>query len=63
MLVENRHSLIVDVTATTADGTAEVDTALLVAYGLGQRRPHPVPPAAEAYDGLDLVKRRCVIWE
>ncbi len=39
VLIENRNGLIVDAMATTADGKAEADAALLMAASLRKRRP------------------------
>lgn len=57
VLVENRQGLIVDAMATMADGTAEADAALLMAWRLQQGERRKVTLAADrAYDRRDLVQ-------
>ncbi|MEO7890992.1 MAG: IS5 family transposase [Vicinamibacterales bacterium] len=42
VLMENRHGLVVDAMATTADGTAERDAAMLLLHGQPRRRGRTV---------------------
>jgi transposase len=58
VLIENRNGLIVDAMATTADGTAEADAALLMAAKLSrrQRRGRITLGADKAYDQRGLVQ-------
>jgi transposase len=58
VMVENRNGLIVDAMATTADGTAEADAALLMAWKLRKRRAggRITLGADKAYDQRDLVR-------
>jgi transposase len=57
VMIENRHGLIVDAMATTADGTAEADAALLMATKLRrkQRRGRITLGADKGYDQRELV--------
>jgi transposase len=58
VMVENRNGLIVDAMATTADGTAEADAALLMAWKLRKKRGRGriTLGADKAYDQRDLVR-------
>jgi len=58
VMVENRNGLIVDAMATTADGTAEADAALLMAWKLRKRRASGriTLGADKAYDQRGLVR-------
>jgi transposase len=58
VVVENRNALIVDTLATTADGKAEADAALLMAAALREQRPHGriTLGADKAYDQRELVE-------
>lgn len=58
VLIENRNGLIVDALATTADGTAEADAALLMAEKLRRKqRCGPITLGADkAYDQRELVQ-------
>ena len=57
VLMENRNGLIVDAMATTADGTAERDAAMLMVYKRWkQRQPIATLGADKAYDTRGLVK-------
>jgi transposase len=57
VLIENRHGLIVDALATTADGTAERDAAMLLLHDAGKRTPwRPRTVGADKnYDTRDFV--------
>jgi transposase len=57
LLIENRHGLIVDAMATTADGTAEREAALLMVHEQWQRAPwrRRTLGADKAYDTFDFV--------
>lgn len=56
--MENRNGLIVDALATTADGTAEGDAALLMGAALRRKRPRGriTLGADKAYDQRELVE-------
>ncbi len=57
VLMENRNGLIVDAMATTADGTAERDAAMLMVYKRWKRQqPIATLGADKAYDTRGLVK-------
>jgi transposase len=58
LVIENRNGLIVDAMATTADGRAERDAALLMMYKRQQRRRHRrcTLGADKAYDTHDFVE-------
>lgn len=58
IVVENRNGLIVDAMATTADGTAEADAALLMGAALRRkrRRGRITLGADKAYDQRELVQ-------
>jgi len=57
VLMENRNGLIVDAMATTADGTAERDAAMLMVYKRWkQQQPIATLGADKAYDTRGLVK-------
>jgi hypothetical protein len=58
VLVENRNGFIIDAMATTADGTAEADAALLMAAALRQKRRSGriTVGADKAYDQRELVQ-------
>jgi len=43
IVVENRHALIVEAMATTADGTAERDAALLMLRPVARAAPSAAP--------------------
>jgi transposase len=53
VLMENRHGLVVDAMATTADGTAERDAAMLMLHGR-PRRGHRTLGADKNYDTRDF---------
>jgi transposase len=56
LLIENRHGLIVDAMATTADGTAERDAAMLMLHARWTRHPRRRTVGADkAYDTYGLV--------
>jgi transposase len=56
LLIENRHGLIVDAMATTADGTAERDAAMLMLHARWKRHPRRRTVGADkAYDTYGLV--------
>ena len=57
LLIENRHGLIVDAMATTADGTAERDAATLMVHAQWQRAPwrRRTLGADKAYDTFGFV--------
>jgi transposase len=58
VVMENRNGLIVDALATTADGKAEADAALLMAAALREQRPRGsiTLGADKAYDQRELVE-------
>jgi transposase len=58
VMMENRNGLIVDTLATTADGRAEADAALLMATVLRAQQPHGkiTLGADKAYDQHELVQ-------
>jgi len=58
VLIENRNGLIVEAMATTADGRAEADAAVLMAARLPRkrRRQHITLGADKAYDQRELVE-------
>ena len=58
VLVENRNGFIIDAMATTADGTAEADAALLMAAALRRKRRcgRITLGADKAYDQRELVQ-------
>ena len=60
ILVENRHALIVEAMATTADGTAERDAALLMLSDESRTQPRPRRRRSvggdKAYDQGDFVQ-------
>ncbi len=57
LLIENRHGLIADAMATTADGTAEREAGLLMLHAQWQRAPHGPRTigADKAYDVREFV--------
>jgi transposase len=58
VVVENRNGLIVEAMATSADGTAEADAALLMGAALRRKRPRGriTLGADKAYDQRELVE-------
>jgi hypothetical protein len=57
LLIENRHGLITDAMATTADGTAERDAGLLMLHAQWKRAPgrRRTVGADKAYDVRDFI--------
>lgn len=57
LLIENRHGLIADAMATTADGTAEREAGLLMLQAQWQRAPgrHRTVGADKAYDVREFI--------
>ena len=57
LLIENRHGLITDAMATTADGTAEREAGLLMLHGQWQQAPHRrrTVGADKAYDVREFI--------
>ena len=57
LLIENRHGLIADAMATTADGTAEREAGLLMLHAQWQRAPgrHRTVGADKAYDVHEFI--------
>jgi Transposase DDE domain len=57
LLIENRHGLIADAMATTADGTAEREAGLLMLHAQWQRAPgrHRTVGADKAYDVREFI--------
>jgi len=57
LLIENRHGLIADAMATTADGTAEREAGLLMMHAQWQRAPgrRRTVGADKAYDVRDFI--------
>jgi transposase len=57
LLIENRHGLIADAMATTADGTAEREAGLLMLHAQWQRAPgrHRTVAADKAYDVHEFI--------
>jgi transposase len=58
LVIENRHGLIVDAMATTADGTAERDAGMLMLHALGKAKPwrRRTVGADKGYDTYDFIE-------